>query len=373
MAVTPLLKHALAVVVNTDYIRRPIMLNQGNKILVRLEGENEVPDWYRLRDLFTEQAASYQDNHLPPADPSISTRQGQYPDTDLVLRGRLLLAGPRGRPSQITGAARTAALTILNSSGTPLTGAGSSLVRLMSLMIPGAFGANAWRLEGLANTSQFGARWEALASAPFGRRLTEARVRVEITPRPAQGDALLIILDAMLTDARRPSPIEVSRQREQEMFNALATMGEDKSPVAAAAMKAPLPSPFVGIGTLREVTLDITTTLWGSVGETLSTAIFGQPLGPPALLDVTVFTTAIDQDSKIPLLNECIDFGRAQLIPGNSPGAWTNLGPIQPDRTLASSPAAQAPIVHNWLIQLGIANGYQNIEQEVFRWTGISA
>jgi len=138
-------------------------------------------------------------------------------------------------------------------------------------------------------------------------------------------------------------------------------------------MKAPLPSPFVGIGTLREVTLDITTTLWGSVGETLSTAIFGQPLGPPALLDVTVFTTAIDQDSKIPLLNECIDFGRAQLIPGNSPGAWTNLGPIQPDRTLASSPAAQAPIVHNWLIQLGIANGYQNIEQEVFRWTGISA
>jgi hypothetical protein len=118
--------------------------------------------------------------------------------------------------------------------------------------------------------------------------------------------------------------------------------------------------------------LDITGTFWGPAGETLSTGILGQPLGPPALLDLTIFTTPIDQDSKILPLNERIDFGRASLIPGNTPGTWTNLGPIQPDRTLLSSPAAQALIIHDWLIQLGIANGYQNIEQEAARWTGIT-
>ncbi len=362
--------YVLAVVVNTDYIRRPIMLNQGNRILIRLEGENEAPDWYRLRDLFTEQAASYQDNRLPPADPSISTRQGQYPDTDLVLRGRLLLAGPRGRPAQVTGPARAAALTTLNSNGTPLTGAGSSLVRLMSLMVPRAFGANAWRLDGRADTRRFGAQWEGLTPAPSSRRLTEARIRVKITPRPAQGDTLFITLDALLTDSRRPSPSDVSRQQEQKVIDEIAVLKGKSRPAPREA--API-SPFVGIGTLREVTLDITTTLWGPVGETLSTAILGQPLGPPALLDLTIFTTPVNQDSQIPPLNERIDFGRAQLIPGNTPGTWTNLGPIQPDRTLASSPAAQAPVVHDWLVQLGIANGYHNIEQEVARWTGIPA
>jgi hypothetical protein len=111
----------------------------------------------------------------------------------------------------------------------------------------------------------------------------------------------------------------------------------------------------------------------GSSGGNLSTSILGQPLGPPAFLDLTIFTTPINHDTEIPPLNERIDFGRAQLIPGNTPGNWTNLGPIQADRTLLSSPAAQAPIIHDWLTQLGIANGYQNIEQEVARWTGIPA
>jgi hypothetical protein len=119
--------------------------------------------------------------------------------------------------------------------------------------------------------------------------------------------------------------------------------------------------------------LDMTTTLWGPVGEALSTGILGQPLGPPALLDLTIFTTPTALDRKSPLLNERIDFGQAQLIPGNTPDSLTNLGPIRPDRALLSSPAAQAPIIHDWLIQFGIANGYQNIEQEVARWTGIPA
>ena len=71
--------YVLAVVVNTDYIRRPIMLNQGNRILVRLEDQNQPPDWYRLRDLFTEQAPSDEDIWLPSADPGIYIGQGRYP------------------------------------------------------------------------------------------------------------------------------------------------------------------------------------------------------------------------------------------------------------------------------------------------------
>jgi len=105
----------------------------------------------------------------------------------------------------------------------------------------------------------------------------------------------------------------------------------------------------------------------------LSTGILGQPLGPPALLDLTIFAALVPQETQIPPLNERIDFGTAQLIPGNTPGTSTNLGPIQPDRAILSSSAAQAPTIHDWLIQLGIANGYQNIEQEVSRWTGITA
>jgi hypothetical protein len=264
--------YVLAVLVNSDYIRRPIMLNQGNKVLVRLEGENQPPDWYRLRDLFTEQASSYQDTRLPPADPSISTRKGQYPDVDLVLRGRLLLVGPRARPAQITGPGRTAALTILNSNETPLTAAGSSLVRLMSLMVPRAFGANAWRLDGPADTRRFSARWETLAPSPSGRRLTEARVRVEITSRPAQGDTLLITLDALLTDSRRPTPLDALTE-DRQVEDALVALKEDvkkgNAPhLNAAEAAADDPPPFVGIGTLREIMLDITGTLWGAAGET---------------------------------------------------------------------------------------------------------
>ena len=91
--------YVLAVVINTDYIRLPVMINTDNKVFVRLEGQNQAPDWYRLRDLFAEQAPGYADLSLPPADPSIYTRQGQYPDTDLALRGpRLLPQAPADAP-----------------------------------------------------------------------------------------------------------------------------------------------------------------------------------------------------------------------------------------------------------------------------------
>jgi hypothetical protein len=199
--------YILAVVIDTDYIRRPVMLNQGNKILVRLEDQNQEPDWYRLRDLFTEQAPGSPDIQLPPADPAVSTRQGQYPDTDLALRGRLLLTGPRGRPSVIADTARTQALAALNSSDAPLTGNGSALVDITHQMLGSSYGVNKWQLEGRSNTRQFSARWQGLA--PNSRALTEARLRVEVTPRAAEGDMLLISVHALLTDSRRFSAEEL--------------------------------------------------------------------------------------------------------------------------------------------------------------------
>jgi len=337
--------YIFAVVINTDYLRRPVMLSRENKVLVRLEDQNQAPDWYRLRDLFTEQASSFQDAQLPPAEPRRS-----HSDTDLIVRGRLFLSGPRSQPSQIGGTSRTQILAVLNSNDTPLTGNGSALVGLMHQMVAeNSFGANKWDLAGLANMREFSALWQGLDVT--GRALTQARIRVETTPRPAQGDTILVTLDAILTDPRYPA--------------------QEHHPAAAQERL----SPFVGIGALRGLMLDIMGTLWGQTGEAISTGIFGQPLGPPALLDLTIASaTAVNNHgSRVhPSLHEVIDFGTAQLITGNTPGSWTSLGPIQPDRTMLGSPAALAPTVHNWLIQLGIDNGYRNIEREVARWTGIA-
>jgi hypothetical protein len=336
--------YILVVAINTDYIRRPVMLSRENKILVRLEDQNQAPDWYRLRDLFTEQASSYQDTRLSPAEPPDS-----YPDADLIVRGRLLLTGPRSRPSQFASTTRTQTLAILNSNDTSLTGNGSSLVDFTHLMTGVAFDVNRWDLDGLANTREFSARWQGLASD--GRVLTQARINVQITPRPANGDAVLVTLDAILADPRYPADSPRPNATDKRL------------------------GPFVDIGALRKLMLDTTGTLWGPVGETISTGILGQPLGPPALLDLTVATAlAVNDygDLANPPLDEVIDFGAARLIPGNIPGSWTNLGPIQPDRTMLGSPAAQAPAIHDWLIELGIDNGYRNIDQEVARWTGLA-
>jgi hypothetical protein len=46
------------------------VLNQGNKILVRLEDQNQEPDWYRLLS----------------ADPAVLTRPGQYLDVIVTPR-----------------------------------------------------------------------------------------------------------------------------------------------------------------------------------------------------------------------------------------------------------------------------------------------
>ena len=75
-------------------------------------------------------------------------------------------------------------------------------------MVPGAFGANDWQLDGHADTRQFNVRWHGLG--PTGRILTEARIRVEITPGPAQGDSLLITLDTLCRVRHNVSPVHIS-------------------------------------------------------------------------------------------------------------------------------------------------------------------
>jgi hypothetical protein len=67
----------------------------------------------------------------------------------------------------------------------------------MREMVQDDFDSNEWHLGGLANIRQFGARWEGLG--PPGRRLAQARIHMEIMPRPAQGDSLVTV-DALLTD-----------------------------------------------------------------------------------------------------------------------------------------------------------------------------
>ncbi len=52
----------------------------GQQGLVRLEGQNQAPDWYRLRDLFAEQAPSYADTQPATSGPRHLHPPGPYPD-----------------------------------------------------------------------------------------------------------------------------------------------------------------------------------------------------------------------------------------------------------------------------------------------------
>jgi hypothetical protein len=278
-------KYVLAVTIDPYYARRPVMLTQGNKTLVRTEGHNVPADWYRLRDLFAEQPASTQDTGLPSADPSIYTRQGEYPDTNLAIRGRLLLTGPRGRPHHVTEPARKAVLAMLNGNDSTLTNNGA-LTQIMGQIFPGGWNVQKWQLDGRASTQQFNARWEGLQ--PDGRRLTEARLHVKLTSRPAYGDTLFIRLDALLTDPRRTREHDGGSWDIRQTDNPLApTMAFRRSTDAEKPSALPrLPpgtpvGPFLDLGALRQLMLDTLGTLWGPPADTLSTGILGQPLGPP--------------------------------------------------------------------------------------------
>jgi hypothetical protein len=216
----------------------------------------------------------------------------------------------------------------------------------MTQIVGAQFGANGWQLEGTANARGFSARWQALA--PNGRVLIEARLSVEIAPRPRWGDSLLITLDSLITDPRRPTI-------EQVFARTSSQPDADVMDLARAAEYNP--TPILGLGALRKLVMNILGSVWGPVGEVLSNRILGQPLGPPAKFDLTVFSAPVLRGRTSPPLNDRIDFGTARLIPGNKPGYLTTLGPTQLDKSSLSSAAAQGPIIHDWLVQLGMENG----------------
>lgn len=342
-------KYVLAVIVDPGYARRPVMLAQGNKVPVRIEGHNVPADWYRLRELFAEEQAGDTRPALPPSGNFVPTPGTVHPD--LGLRARLLLAGPRGRRGHITEQARTAILATLNSGDDPLTGTKSALVVLMHAWAGGPWGSNKWRLYGRSSPYAFGARWEGLLST--GQALTEARLTADITPATAvQGTRLTITLEALLTNPLRAA-------RGNQIKEVLDHAGDrDDSYLAEID-----PIPFIHLENLRRLMLDNLATLWGPLGAQASATILGQPLGPPAQLDIAVFTASKDIPSQIPI-SQCVNFGTATLIPGNSPYPWTQLDPIEPNHQLLDH-AEQEKVAREWITWLGLYNGYQGIEQEL--------
>ncbi|MHB1595847.1 MAG: AlbA family DNA-binding domain-containing protein [Streptosporangiaceae bacterium] len=355
------------VVVDPDRARRPVMLNRGNKVLVRLEGGNQAPDWYRLRELFAEPSGGAGEPGLRPPDTSPHRRPGETVDADLGVRGRLMLPGPRGAAGRVSESLRRTVLESLNSRDAPLTGTGSSVMDLVLQMCGGKAGGGTWVLGGAASTSRFMARWEARSSE--GRRLADAGFQVMAAAESGR-TVLRVSLDVLLTDSRRP---------------AASSTGNSDHPAAGDAGPAPEETdqaedpertvPFIGLGALRGLMLDLTGTLWGSAVQALVAGITGQPLGPPALLDMAVFTVAepdaVYGEADAPPLNHRIDFGRAVLIPGNTPGPSAYFGPVEPDQNFLLT-SVRAEHVHRWLIQLGLNNGYDGIGAEVARWTGIT-
>jgi hypothetical protein len=341
--------YVLVVLVDPDYARRPVMLSQGKKIPVRIEGHNVPADWYRLRELFAEEREGDLPVTLLPPGNFVPTPGTSHPD--LGLRARLLLVGPRGRRSHITEPARTAILASLNSGEDPLTGTASAIVALMHAWAGGPWGSNSWRLDGRTGPSGLSARWEGLLST--GQALTRARLAVDLSPATAtERTRLTITLEALLTNPRRAA-------RGNQFKDALDRDGQ------SSYLAEIEPTPFIHLNDLRRLVLNTLATLWGPLGAHASTAILGQPLGPPAQLDFAVFTAAQETPSQVPI-NQCIDFGTATLIPGNTPYPWTQLDPIEPDQKLLDH-TEQEQLAREWVTWLSLYNGYQGIERELAR------
>jgi hypothetical protein len=342
-------KFAFAVLIESDYARRPVMLTQGNKVLIRLEDKNVAPDWYRLRDLFTEQPARGRTGRSAGLGSMYMPGSGE-PAADLCIRGWLWLGGARGRSQHVTETARLAVLALLNADDAPLAGSSSAVGALMDSWTGQSWHAREWELEGPSSTRVINARWHGLA--PGGQAIIEARLAIEIIPDPAQGDSLTVQVDILLTNPRRASQGDKATE-----------VLEDPGLTGALAVLPP--EVFVDLGTIGRLMLSILAALWGPLGETASERILCQPLGPPAQLALAASTIEAGKPSSIPI-SACMDFGTARLIPGNTPRPYTEFGAIQPDRSLLNA-ASQEQIVRNWLIQLCVDSGYQDVEQELAR------
>lgn len=341
-----------AVVIDSDYARRPIMLTQGNKVVVRLADKNVAPDWYRLRELYTEESASGRRTDMPGDLGSMYMPGPNEAAADLCVRGKLWLRGPRGRSIHITETARQDVLDLLNSDDVNLTGSSSAVGALMRAWSGPNWQSEGWELQGRASTRLLNVRWRGLALG--GQTLTEARIALELARSPAHGDSLSIRLDILLTNPRRASQGDEA----SELFN--------DSDLSGALAVLP-PEVFTDLGTVGRLMLSVLGALWGPLGEQVSTAILGQHLGPPAKIATAVSTVETGTPSRIPI-NECVDFGTADLIPGNTPHSYTEFGPMQPDRSLLNA-SDQEQVVRDWLTQLCVDSGYQNVQQELARHT----
>jgi Putative DNA-binding domain len=343
-------RFVFAVIVDSDYVRRPVMLTQGNKVLVRLEDKNVAPDWYRLRDLFLEQPVGTSRIGVPAGLGSMYMPGRGESAADVCLRGRLWLGGPRGQSRHITEAARLALLALLNADDACFTGTSSAIGVFMHSWAGPEWKSREWELEGLASTQVLNARWHGLA--PGGQTLAEARLTIELTRNPAQGDSLIIQIDLLLTNPRRAS----QGDKAAELFD---------DPGLSGALAVLPPEVFVDLGTVGKFILGILSVLWGPLGAQASTSVLSQPLGAPAQFAIAVSTVEPDKPSSIPI-NAYVDFGVAHLIPGNTPRPYTEFGPIQPDRSLLNA-ANREQMVRLWLTQLCVDSGYQNVEQELVR------
>jgi hypothetical protein len=105
-----------------------------------------------------------------------------------------------------------------------------------------------WHLSGRQSATRFSTTWQALHTD--GHRMAEARLAAELQAGPGRHAGLDIRLDVL-----RPRP-----------------------PIM----------PYLDLGTLGQIIMDMTGTLRGAAGETLSQQVFGQPLGPPAALAVSL-------------------------------------------------------------------------------------
>ena len=63
-------------------------------------------------------------------------------------------------------------------------------------------------------------------------------------------------------------------------------------------------------------------------------------------------------------VNVMISFGSAALVPGNTPGVGQAFDEITPDRSWLSA-TEQRATVRDWLVQLGLDQGFQGVEAEV--------
>jgi predicted nucleotide-binding protein len=316
---------------------------------------DEPPDKERVRPAINAPG-------LPPFDPGADNHPNDHPGIDLALRGRLKFLGWPKNGGQISDRTRGLVLEGLASDQAVLTGAHSALTHLMSQLYPDPFSVNEWQLHGPNRIKQMSARWQGIGSA--GRRLAEARFNAQLTPG-SFGNHLAITVDVLLANPGRPQEPD-GYQLSSSIATALRLQNALDKVAAGQTSPPSLPQtrPFLGLRTLRQLMLDIIGTLWGTPSATLSASVLDQK--QHYIFDLTIYTISVPRHGfliKQPL-DSNIDFGKAQVIPGNNPGQWTHLGPIETSQEF-TNPDEQAQLVRNWIVQLCIDNGFQNFQGEV--------